>query len=84
MKISLEVADRHPAGWPWSHVFWDVTAVAFLFNEDGRFMWSDRRPRPLPEYDNTYSFDPKNAPMRYVQHIYRDKLADDLYKKLAE
>ena len=38
----------------------------------------------MPEYDNTYSFDPENAPMRYVQHIYRDRLADDLYRKLAE
>ena len=84
LKIALEVANRHPEGWPWSHVFWDVTAVAFLFNEDGRFMWSDRRPRPMPEYDNTYSFNPQNAPMRYVQHIYRDRLADDLFKKLAE
>lgn len=66
----------------WSRVIWDVTAVAWLL--DGKFMADYLTPTPIPQYDNHYSFDNRRHPMRYVYHINRDALFEDLFKKLAE
>ena len=54
----------------WSRVIWDVTAVAWL---TGDFM-----------EDHRYSFDPTRHFIRYVYHIRRDKLMEDLFRKLAK
>lgn len=39
----------------WSKVIWDVTAVAWLLNDDDRFMLSRIITAPLPSYDNLYT-----------------------------
>lgn len=66
----------------WTRVIWDVTAVAWLL--DGDFMQDKLIPSPIPQYDHHYSFDPARHFIRYVYHINRDNLFEDLFRKLAE
>lgn len=66
----------------WSRAIWDVTAVAWLLNEN--FMQDRLTPSPIPQYDHHYSFDPGRHPIRYVYHINRDALMEDLFCKLAQ
>jgi inosine-uridine nucleoside N-ribohydrolase len=66
----------------WTRVIWDVTAVAWLLNED--FMYDRMEPSPIPEYDGYYAFSKIRHPIRYVYHIKRDALFGDLFKTLAE
>ncbi len=72
------------AGQPWARVIWDVTAVAWLLNDQkNHFMNDCLKHAPLPQYDNNYSF-PENMPfIRYVYEIRRNNLMNDLIKKLT-
>ena len=68
----------------WSKPIWDVTAVAWLLNEDDCFM-KDRLIRsPIPEYDKYYAYDESRHFIKYVYEINRDKLFEDLFKVLGE
>jgi inosine-uridine nucleoside N-ribohydrolase len=66
----------------WTRVIWDVTAVAWLL--DGDFMLDCLTHSPIPEYDHHYSFDNRRHFIRYVYHINRDKLFNELFSKLAK
>lgn len=66
----------------WTRVIWDVTAVAWLLDET--FMLDRIEPSPIPEYDHHYAFDKTRHPIRYVYHIERDALFEDLFKTLAK
>lgn len=66
----------------WSRAIWDVTAVGWLLDES--FMQDRLAPSPIPQYDHHYSFDPRRHLFRYVYHIERDNLFEDLFRKLAE
>jgi inosine-uridine nucleoside N-ribohydrolase len=65
----------------WTRVIWDVTAVAWLL--PGDFMEDYLCPSPIPQYDDRYSFDPRRHLIRYVYHINRDKLLEDMFNKLG-
>lgn len=65
----------------WSRVIWDVTAVGWLLDDD--FMLDKLVPMPIFQYDHHYSFDCRRPFMRYVYHINRDALFEDLFKKLV-
>ena len=67
----------------WTRVIWDVTAVAWLLNDYNRFMESRIIPTPIPTYDNFYAENPNGHPMRYIYHIKRDNLMNDLIQKLT-
>ena len=78
---TIQAAESYAAGAPWTRVIWDVTAVAWLLNDNNRFMHSKKIPGRLPGYDNCYTNEP--APeIDYVYHVNRDKLMTDLIKKL--
>ncbi len=79
---TIEAANSYAEGRVWSRVVWDVTAVAWLLNDNGRFMMSREIPTPIPEYDNSLSFDQSRPLMTYVWHIHRDALMQDLFEKL--
>ena len=79
---TIEAANRYAKGRVWSRVIWDVTAVAWLLNDNGRFMISKEIPTPIPEYDNSLTIDRDRPPMTYVWHIHRDSLMQDLFEKL--
>jgi len=65
----------------WTRVIWDVTAIAWLL-DDG-FMKDRLVPSPIPQYDHHYSFDPERHFIRYVYHVNRDAVFEDLFTKLT-
>ncbi len=80
---TIEAAERYAKGKPWSRVIWDITAVAWLLNDNDRFMSSRLIPAPVPEYDNRYGDAPNGHLIRYIYHINRDALITDLFDKIA-
>ena len=67
----------------WTKTIWDVTAVAWLLNEGGRFMEDRLVPAPIPLRAG-YEFPETSHPMRYVSHIQRDALVSSLFQTLME
>ncbi len=72
------------AGMPWAKPLWDVTAIAWLLNENDKFMSSNLIHAPLPQYDHHYSYDNRRHLMTYVYRINRNILMDDLFRKLVD
>ena len=83
VQHTVEAAEEYAKGRVWSRVIWDVTAVAWLLNDGDRFMQSQVIPAPIPQYDHHYGYDFTRHPMRYVWHINRDALLQDLFEKLS-
>lgn len=81
---TIKEADSYANGKPWTRVIWDVTAVGWLLNEDGKFMRDRLIPSPIPEYDKYYAFSENRHFIRYVYDIKRDILFEDLFRVLAE
>lgn len=81
---TVNTAESYAAGKPWTRVIWDVTAIAWLMNEDGRFMKDRLIPSPIPEYDGEYAQNPDRHWIRYVYQIERDALFEDLFKVLGD
>lgn len=79
---TISVADSYAKGTAWTRCIWDVTAVAWLLNDDNRFMLTRSVPTPIPTYDNYYASNPNGMPMTYVYHIWRDALMTDLIGKI--
>lgn len=67
----------------WSKCIWDVTAVAWLLNDNNRFMLSRLEKTYLPTYDYKYGIDNSGDVMRYVYYIHREALLEDLIKKIT-
>ena len=63
-------------------MIWDVTAVAWLLDE--KFMEDRLERSPIPQYDAHYSVDPNRHFIKYVYHINRDCLFQDLFEKLTK
>ena len=78
-RHTIDAVD-YAIGKPWTRVIWDVTAVAWLL---GEFTFDRILPCPIPEYDNTYSYDDSRHPFCYVYGIKRDELLWDLVQKLT-
>lgn len=84
VQNTVDEAETYAKGKVWSRVIWDVTAIAWLLNEDERFLRSRLIPTPLPGYDHRWQF-PENTPScRYVYTVRRDSLFGDLFARLAE
>lgn len=81
---TMEEADSYAAGKPWTRVIWDVTAVAWLLNDGGRFMDCELRHSPIPEYDNHLALSNSRHFMCYVNKIHRDALMEDLINALLK
>lgn len=82
VKVTCDEAAESKRGACWSKAIWDVTAVGWLLDE--RFMADRLEHSPVPQYDHRWSFSKDRLPIRYVYHIYRDRLMEDLFRKLAE
>lgn len=82
-KNTIAAANKYAAGKPWTRVIWDVTAVAWLLSEDSVFMESRITPVRLSDYDNIYK-DELDIDMCYVYYIHRDKLWEDVIKKITK
>lgn len=81
-RNTIAEAESYAKGNAWTRVIWDVTAVAWLLNEDNRYMKSRIIHAPIPEYDNRYAYDEARHFIQYVFEIDRDMLFTDLFKKL--
>lgn len=66
-----------------SKVIWDVVPVAWLLNDNDKFMISHLINAPLPEYDKAYSFNSHNRIINSVYYINHSNLASDLITKLT-
>ena len=84
VRNTVEEAERYAAGKPWSRVIWDVTAVAWLVNDDDRFLHTRLVPAPIPEYDDRYADAPERHLMRVADRVDRDALFADLVRRLTE
>lgn len=82
IDVTEKEAKACGAGEAWTRAIWDVTAVAWLL--EGEFMRDCLKHSPIPEYDHHYSFDPTRHLIRYVYHIERDLLMEDLFRKLQK
>ena len=80
---TIEAAESYAKGTAWTRVIWDVTAVAWLLNDNDRFMSSRIISTSEPTYDGLYANDNKGYPMAYVYHIKRDDLMNDLINKIT-
>lgn len=81
---TIQAAESYAAGKPWTRVIWDVTAVAWLLNEDSKFMQDRLVPSPIPEYDKHYAVNENRHFIKYVYRINRDALFEDLFRVLGE
>ena len=84
VQHSVEEAESYAAGRPWTRVIWDVTAVAWLMNDNKNFMNEELRVSPIPEYDHHYGFDNRRHFIKYVTEIHRDNLFEDLFTRLSK
>ena len=83
VQNTIEEAESYAKGRPWTRVIWDVTAVAWLLNNDRKFMTDCLIHSPIPEYDDHYGFDNRRHFIKYVSSIKRDALFADLFEKLS-
>lgn len=82
-RNTIREAESYAAGKPWTRVIWDVTTIAWLLNDNHRFMDDELRHSPIPEYDDRYSFDNRRHFICYVSNIKRDALFEDLFRRLT-
>lgn len=80
---TIKEAETYASGKPWTRVIWDVTAVAWLLNEDEKFMQDRLIPSPIPEFDKHFAMNENRHFIKYVYNINRDALFEDLFKVLA-
>lgn len=83
-RITVKEAESYAAGEPWVRIIWDVTAIGWLLNKNGRYMHGRIENVKLPGYDGVYHDCEKEIPMCYVDRIYRNPLMGDLINKLTE
>ena len=65
-------------------VLWDVTAVAWLLNDKKQFMEDRIVTVRMPTYDRKYTDKESENLMNYVYFINRDRLMDDMIKKITK
>lgn len=64
----------------WTRIIWDVTSIAWMA---GLIEESYLIPTPIPEDEKPYGYDENRRPARYVYYINRDKIMNDLVKRLT-
>lgn len=79
LDCSLELMKNAPVE-NWSRPLWDVAVVAWLLNPE--FMEDRYEHSPIFEYDFSYGTDHGRHLIKYVYHINRDILFDDMFRKL--
>ncbi len=84
VKNTVDEANSYAEGKAWSRTIWDVTAIAWLVNDERNFLWTKLIPTPLPGYDHQWEH-PEGTPVcRYVFHVFRDHLFTDLFAALTQ
>lgn len=83
-KNAIAEAESYAAGRAWTRVIWDVTAVAWLMDEAGVLMRSRLLPTYLPAYEGHYEPNDGAPLMRYIYHIERDALFNDMIARIVK
>lgn len=79
---TVKEAQSYASGKPWSRVIWDIAGVSWFVNE-GNSMMQDRLVHsPVPQYDMYASKDERRHLIKYVWHVNRDKIFEDLFNTL--
>ncbi|BBH18894.1 hypothetical protein Back11_02390 [Paenibacillus baekrokdamisoli] len=65
-----------------SRVIWDISTIAYLNNE--QFTPSVLLPSPYLSEEFRWSFDASRHLIRYVNHIHRDEVFQDFFRKLQQ
>lgn len=78
---TISYCEKPQKDYPWTKVIWDVTAVAWLLNGDGRFMEDRIEEIRLPNPSHIYEAPLENTSMTYVYRIWRDALFADMVTK---
>ncbi len=78
-SYTVSECEKHAKVPCWSKPIWDVTAVGWLC---GEFTMDEIITSPIPEYDHHWGIDPRRHAIRYIYHIKRDLLFNDLFGKL--
>jgi hypothetical protein len=81
---AIAEADSYAEGKPWTRVIWDVTAIAWLLNDNDRFMLSTLKNAPIVTSNFMYEYPENRHLFRYVYCIKRDELMADLFKVITE
>ncbi len=81
---TIDEAESYAAGKPWSRVIWDIAGIAWLLNDNDRFMKGRVIRNTIPTYDGYFIVDGGDHFMHYVYHINRDAIYEDLFQKLTE
>ena len=82
-RHTIEVAEIYAKYTAWTRCIWDVTAVAWLMNDNDRFMLSRVEPIRLSDYSNRYEPELEGSEMVYVYDIKRDVLMSDLIRRIT-
>ncbi len=83
-RCAIKEAESYAKGRPWTRIIWDVCAVAWLFNENDRFMRTRNERVRLSDYNGFYENEELPITMKYVYSINRDELIYDLIEKVTE
>ena len=84
VQNTVNEAEAYSQGKAWTRVIWDVTAVAWLLNDENRFLSYRTVPTVLPAYEGVYEAQAQPIPMTYVYHVWRDALLNDLILKITQ
>lgn len=82
-RTAIKEAETYAKGKAWTRCIWDVTAVAWLLNDNDLYMNSRIINTPNPTYDNQYEDNPDGYPMRYVYMINTHNLINDMIEKIT-
>lgn len=80
---TISYCERPQKDYPWTKIIWDVTAVAWLLNDNGAFMEDRIEEVRLPNASHIYENPIENTDMTYVYRIWRDSLFADMTEKIS-
>lgn len=81
---TIELAKKFYKYKTWRRVIWDITPVAWLLNDNQRFMRTRKIPTPLPSYEFMWEEKEGAELMEYAYCINPDVLWADVVEKLTE
>jgi len=78
-----DYAASHSKYAAWSKVIWDVAAVAFTVNDNGRYMKTVETSIRLPSYDKDEYAETLDKTMIYAVQVERDAIMTDVFDKIS-
>lgn len=82
-EITCKEAINGNMGRCWAKVIWDIVTIAWLIGNDDN-MNEVITHSPIVTYEKTYSFDMRRHFMKYINHMNRDVIFDELFEVLTK